>query len=202
MLVIGNSAVDTTQGSSWIFKIADKEPKIVSTVSNEQTYRIFLTEQIKHEQIAVVVSDFVHQQIGNIVYDWSNDHYLDINHTRRRDMVMMSHTPSTLVNHNKLWYDSIKLIRPDCVVLTEWATSEFSIVENIVQSKSDELYNKYSLSDQFIRWCGIHRKDTKKFGILDGLVNDSEYYTEDFEYSDKGNVAIAELYESARSSVG
>ena len=39
--------------------------------------------------------------------------------------------------------------------------------------------------------------DTKKFGILDGLVNDSEYYTEDFEYSDKGNVAIAELYESS-----
>lgn len=202
MLVIGNSAVDITQGNSWIYQIADNDPKIVSTVSNEQTHKIFLTEQIKHEQIAVVMSDFVHQQIGNIVYDWSNDHYLDINHTRRRDMVMMSHTPSTLVNHNKLWYDSIKLIRPDCVVLTEWATSEFSIVEKIVQSKSDELYNKYSLSDQFIRWCGIHQMDTKKFGILDGLVNDSEYYTEDFEYSDKGNVAIAELYESARSSVG
>ena len=202
MLVIGNSAVDITQGNSWIYQIADNDPKIVSTVSNEQTHKIFLTEQIKHEQIAVVMSDFVHQQIGNIVYDWSNDHYLDINHTRRRDMVMMSHTPSTLVIHNKLWYDSIKLIRPDCVVLTEWATSEFSIVEKIVQSKSDELYNKYSLSDQFIRWCGIHQMDTKKFGILDGLVNDSEYYTEDFEYSDKGNVAIAELYESARSSVG
>ena len=59
-------------------------------------------------------------------------------------------------------------------------------------SSNDELYNKYSLSTPFIRWCGIHPKDTKKFGILDGLVNDSEYYTEDFEYSDKGNVAIAE----------
>tara|TARA_B100000085_G_C18540279_1_gene511650 strand:+ start:1423 stop:2031 length:609 start_codon:yes stop_codon:yes gene_type:complete len=202
MLVIGNSAVDTTQGKSWIYQIADKKPKTISTVSNEHTYKIFLAEQTKHEQIAIVMNDFVHQQIGNIVYNWSNDHYLDINHTRRRDMVMMSHTPDTLVNHNKLWYDSIKLIRPDCVVLTEWARSEFSIVEKIVQSKSDELYNKYSLSDQFIRWCGIHQKDTKKFGILDGLVNDSEYYTEDFEYSDKGNVAIAELYESARSSVG
>ena len=202
MLVIGNSAVDTTQGKSWIYQIADKKPKTISTVSNEHTYKIFLAEQSKHEQIAIVMNDFVHQQIGNIVYNWSNDHYLDINHTRRRDMVMMSHTPDTLVNHNKLWYDSIKLIRPDCVVLTEWARSEFSIVEKIVQSKSDELYNKYSLSDQFIRWCGIHQKDTKKFGILDGLVNDSEYYTEDFEYSDKGNVAIAELYESARSSVG
>lgn len=202
MLVIGNSAVDTTQGGSWIFKIADKEPKIVSTVSNEQTHKIFLTEQIKHEQIVIVMNDFVHQQVGNIVYDWSNDHYLDVNHTRRRDMVMMSHTPATLVNYNKNYYNSIKTIRPDCVVLTEWATSEFSIVEKIVQSKSDELYNKYSLSDQFIRWCGIHQMDTKKFGILDGLVNDSEYYTEDFEYSDKGNVAIAELYESARSSVG
>ena len=89
MLVIGNSAVDTTQGKSWINQIADKKPKTISTVSNEQTYRIFLTEQIKHEQIVVVMSDFV-QQIGNIVYDWSNDHYLDINHTRRRDMVMMS----------------------------------------------------------------------------------------------------------------
>ena len=97
MLVIGNSAVDTTQGGSWIFKVADKEPKIVSTDSNEQTYRIFLTEQIKHEQIAVVMNDFVHQQVGNIVYDWSNDHYLDVNHTRRRDMVMMS-LISTLVN--------------------------------------------------------------------------------------------------------
>ena len=64
------------------------------------------------------------------------------------------------------------------------------------------MYNKYSLSDQFIRWCGIHRMDRQKHGILDGLVNDSECYTEDFEYSDKGNIAIAELYESARSSVG
>ena len=172
MLVIGNSAVDTTQGKSWIYQIADKKPKTISTVSNEHTYKIFLAEQTKHEQIAIVMNDFVHQQIGNIVYNWSNDHYLDINHTRRRDMVMMSHTPDTLVNHNKLWYDSIKLIRPDCVVLTEWARSEFSIVEKIIQSKSDELYNKYSLSDQFIRWCDIHQKDTKKFGILDGLVND------------------------------
>ena len=59
MLVIGNSAVDTTRWQL-ILKIADKEPKIVSTVSNEQTYRIFLTEQIKHEQIVVVMSDFVH----------------------------------------------------------------------------------------------------------------------------------------------
>ena len=202
MLVIGNSAVDITQGNSWIYQIADNDPKIISTVSNEQTHKIFLTEQNKHEQIAIVMSDFVHQQVGNVVYDWSNDHYLDVNHTRRRDMIMMGHTPTTLVDYNKSYYNSIKSIRPDCVVLTEWATSKFSIVENIVQSKSDELYNKYSLSDQFIRWCGIHRMDRQKHGILDGLVNDSDYYTEDFEYSNKGNVAIAELYESARSSVG
>ena len=202
MLVIGNSVVDITQGNSWIYQIADNDPKIVSTVSNEQTHKIFLTEQNKHEQIAIVMSDFVHQQVGNVVYDWSNDHYLDVNHTRRRDMIMMGHTPTTLVDYNKSYYNSIKSIRPDCVVLTEWATSKFSIVENIVQSKSDELYNKYSLSDQFIRWCGIHRMDRQKHGILDGLVNDSECYTEDFEYSNKGNVAIAELYESARSSVG
>ncbi len=202
MLVIGNSVVDTNQGNSWIYQVADKEPKVVSTVSNEHTYKIFLREQAKHEQIAIVINDFVHQQIGNIVYDWSNDHYLDINHTRRRDMIMMGHTPTTLVDHNKIYYNSIKSIRPDSVILTEWATSEFSIVENIVQSKSDELYNKYSLSDQFTRWCEIHNLDLKKFGILDGLVNDSECYTEDFEYSSKGNIAIAELYESARSSVG
>ena len=59
MLVIGNSAVDITQGNSWIYQIADNNPKIVSTVSNEQTHKIFLTEQNKHEQIAIVMSDFV-----------------------------------------------------------------------------------------------------------------------------------------------
>ena len=127
MLVIGNSIVDTSEGNHWAYKVSDNNPVIIQTNSNEHTFNTFLKQHEKFKQVAIIMSDFVHQQVGNIVYNWSNDNYLDVNHTRRRDTIMMGHTPKTLVEHNKLWYNSIKTIRPDTVILTEWASSEYSI---------------------------------------------------------------------------
>ncbi len=202
MLVIGNSIVDIGEGNHWIYKVSDTNPVVIKTNSNEHTFNTLLTQHEKHKQVAVIMSDFVHQQVGNIVYNWSNDNYLDVNHTRRRDAIMMGHTPKTLVEHNKLWYNSIKAVRPDTIILTEWASSEYSIFESILNQQSDDYYNKYSLSEQFIRWCNIYNLDRQKYEILDGLVNNSEYYTDDFGYTDIGHNKIAELYESARSSVG
>ena len=202
MLVIGNSIVDTSEGNHWVYKVSDTSPVVIQTNSNEHTFNTLLTQHEKHNQVAIIMSDFVHQQVGNIVYNWSNENYLDINHTRRRDTIMMGHTPKTLVEHNKLWYNSIKAVRPDTVILTEWASSEYSIFESILNQQSDDYYNKYSLSEQFIRWCNIHNLDRQKYEILDGLVNNSEYYTDDFGYTDIGHSKIADLYKSARSSVG
>lgn len=202
MLVIGNSIVDPSEGNHWTYKVSDTSPVIIQTNSNEHTFNTFLKQHEKHKQVAIIMSDFVHQQVGNIVYNWSNDNYLDVNHTRRRDTIMMGHTPETLVEHNKLWYNSIKTIRPDTVILTEWASSKYSIFESILNQQSDDYYNKYSLSEQFIRWCNIYNLDRQKYEILDGLVNKSECYTNDFDYTDIGHNKIADLYESARSSVG
>ena len=202
MLVIGNSIVDIGEGNHWIYKVSDTNPVVIKTNSNEHTFNTLLTQHEKHKQVAVIMSDFVHQQVGNIVYNWSNDNYLDVNHTRRRDAIMMGHTPKTLVEHNKLWYNSIKAVRPDTVILTEWASSKYSIFESILNQQSDDYYNKYSLSEQFIRWCNIYNLDRQKYEILDGLVNKSECYTNDFDYTDIGHNKIADLYESARSSVG
>ena len=202
MLAIGNSLVEPDGGKHWIYQVAPSEPVCYKTDSNEHTFNIFLEKHKDYKDIVIVFSDFVHQHIGNIVYSWSNDNYLDINHTRRRDMVMMGHTPNTLVQHNMAFYNAIKQIRPDAVLLTEWAKSEFCIVTSILQQESDLLYSKQSLSDQFIRWCNIHNISRQIHANLNDLINDSSYYTHNFDYTEEGHSAIAKLYESARSSVG
>ena len=199
MLIIGNSnLVDTnTHGEGhWIFQLADhykETPEIFITDSNESTYNKFLNNYKKHKQVVVTVPNLVHQKIGNFVYNWDNDQYLDTNYTRRRDMLLLSHTPKTLVNHNKTFIDSIKLLKKDVKIASEWGQIRPCVAEKLLGTTTTPYYSKYSISDQFIRWCEIHNTDISKHTELDSLIQTSEYYNSDYTYTQAGHDAILDI---------
>ena len=199
MLVIGNSnLVDTnTHGDGhWIFQLADhykESPEIIITDSNESTYSKFVKNQHEHENIIITVPNLVHQKVGHYVYDWNNNNYIDINHTRRRDMLLMTHSPNSLVEYNKVFIDSIKLVNKDVKIASEWAQISPCIAEKLLGATTTPYYHKYSLSDQFIRWCEIHNADISKHKELDDLVEKSEYYNSDYTYTQAGHDAILDI---------
>jgi hypothetical protein len=196
MLIIGNNNLVNTSHlgeGHWIFQVADhykETPKVLTTESVEETYQQFIKLQKHEENIIITIPDLVHQKIGNFVYSWDNEEYLDINHTRRRDMLLMTHTPDTMVNHNLTYINSIKLIRKDAKIVTEWAQISPCVAEELTGATTTPYYSKKALSDQFIRWCNIHNADISKHTELDKLVNACGYYNSDYTYNQEGNNKI------------
>ena len=137
--------------------------------------------------------DFVHQKIGNFVYNWSNDNYLDINFTRRRDMLLMTHTPDSLVEHNMGFYNAIKTIRKDVKILTEWAQISPSVGETLLESTMTPYFHKHSLSEQFIRWCNIHGVNIENHAKIEDLIATNHHYKHDNTYTQQGHDAIFKL---------
>jgi hypothetical protein len=198
MLVIGNSIVDTTIHNTehWVFQVADhykEEPTVIVTESNEDSFHKFLKHQKDHKNIVVVFPDFVHQKIGNFVYNWSNDNYLDVNFTRRRDMLLMTHSPDSMVEHNMGFYNAIKSVRKDAKIVTEWAQISPCVGETLLQTTTTPYFHKYSLSGQFIRWCDIHGVDIKNHAKINDLIATNRHYNYDYTYTQEGHDAIFRL---------
>jgi len=198
MLVIGNDTVSITNHGEghWVLQLADhykEEPIVIVTESNEDSFQAFIKHQEDHKNIVVMFPDFVHQKIGNFVYNWSNDNYLDINFTRRRDMLLMTHTPDSLVEHNMGFYNAIKTIRKDVKIVTEWAQISPCVSETLLESTTTPYYNKYSLSGQFIRWCSIHGVDIKNHAKIEDLIATNRHYNYDYTYTQEGHDAIFKL---------
>jgi hypothetical protein len=198
MLVIGNDSISITNHGKghWILQLADyykEEPTVIVTESNEDTFQAFIKHQQDHKNIVVMFHDLVHQKIGNFVYNWSNDKYLDINFTRRRDMLLMTHTPDSLVEHNMMFYNAIKSIRKDAKITTEWAQISPCVSETLLETTTTPYFNKYSLSGQFIRWCDIHGVDIKNHAKIEDLIATNRHYNYDYTYTQDGHDAIFKL---------
>ena len=198
MLVIGNDTVSITNHGEghWVLQLADyykEEPTVIVTESNEDSFQEFLKHHEDHKNIIVMFPDFVHQKIGNFVYNWSNDNYIDINFTRRRDMLLMTHTPDSLVEHNMGFYNAIKTIRKDAKIVTEWAQISPCVGATLLQSTTTPYFSKYSLSDQFIRWCNIHGANIENHAKINDLIATNRHYKHDYTYTQQGHDAIFKL---------
>jgi len=198
MLVIGNDTVSITNHGEghWVLQLADhykEEPKVIVTESNEDTFQQFIKHQKDHKNIIVMFPDFVHQKIGNFVYNWSNDNYLDVNFTRRRDMLLMTHTPDSLVEHNMGFYNAIKSIRKDAKIVTEWAQISPCVGETLLESTTTPYFHKHSLSEQFIRWCNIHGVNIENHAKIEDLIATNHHYKHDNTYTQQGHDAIFKL---------
>ena len=198
MLVIGNNTVDIiNQGEGhWVLQLADyykEEPTVIVTESNEDSFQEFLHHHKDHKNIVVMFPDLVHQKIGSFVYNWSNDNYLDINFTRRRDMLLMTHTPDSMVEHNMGFYNAIKHIRKDVKIVTEWAQISPCVGETLLGTTTTLYFHKYSLSEQFIRWCNIYGADIRKHAKLSDLIATNRHYNYDYTYTQQGHDAIFNL---------
>jgi len=198
MLVIGNNTVDIiNQGEGhWVLQLADhykEEPTVIVTESNEDSFQEFLHHHEDHKNIVVMFPDLVHQKIGSFVYNWSNDNYLDINFTRRRDMLLMTHTPDSMIEHNMGFYNAIKHIRKDAKIVTEWAQISPCVGETLLGTTTTPYFHKYSLSEQFIRWCNIYGVDIIKHAKLSDLIAANRHYNYDYTYTQQGHNAIFNL---------
>ena len=207
MLVIGNNTVDIINHGEghWVLQLADyykEEPTVIVTESNEDSFQEFLKHHEDHKNIIVMFPDFVHQKIGSFVYNWSNDNYLDINFTRRRDMLLMTHTPDSMVKHNMGFYNAIKSIRKDVKIVTEWAQISPCIGETLLQSTTTPYFHVHSLSDQFIRWCNIHGANIEKHAVLSDLIATNKHYNYDFTYTQAGHNAIFKLISKKTTKKG
>ena len=128
-----------------------------------------------------------------MVYHWGNEKYLDINHSRRRDLLLMSHTPTSMINHNTALINSIKAIRKDVKIASEWAQISPCVAEKLLDATTTPYYNKKALNGQFIRWCEIHNADISTHESIDNLIDKSDYYNSDFTYTQAGHNAIFSL---------
>jgi len=207
MLVIGNDTVSITNHGEghWVLQLADyykEEPTVIVTESNEDSFQEFIKHQKTHKNIIVMFPDLVHQKIGSFVYNWSNDNYLDINFTRRRDMLLMTHTPDSMIEHNMGFYNAIKSIRKDAKIVTEWAQISPCVGETLLKSTTTPYFHKHSLSEQFTRWCNIHGANIEKHAKINDLIATNKHYNYDLTYTQAGHDAIFKLISKKTTKKG